>query len=132
VLDEMGLGAVPELLVFNKIDRLPPGEGARLAREDGAVAVSGRPGAGPAAPAPRRAREYGAVPASARAATGLAALLEGVDELLFEGGRPAGLAAEPRDAIPAIGRGGACCEPRSRAPGCSFPTAGSRTRISKR
>ena len=81
VLDGMGLGAVPELLVFNKIDRLPPGEGARLARE------------------------YGAVPVSARAATGLGALLEGVDELLFEGGRPAGLAAEPHDAVHAIGRG---------------------------
>ena len=67
--------------MFNKIDRLPPGEGARLARE------------------------YGAVPVSARAATGLAALLEGVDELLFEGGRTAGLAAEPRDAVHAIGRG---------------------------
>ena len=38
VLDEMGLGDVPELLVFNKIDRLPPGEGARLARVYGATA----------------------------------------------------------------------------------------------
>jgi GTP-binding protein HflX len=81
VLDEMGLGAVPELLVFNKIDRLPPGEGARLARE------------------------YGAVPVSARVATGLAALLERVDDVLFEGGRTAGLAAEPQDAAGAIGRG---------------------------
>jgi GTP-binding protein HflX len=81
VLDEMGLGGVPELLVFNKIDRLPPGEGARLARE------------------------YGAVPVSAQLATGLAALLERVDEVLFEGGRPGGLAAEPQDGIRAIGRG---------------------------
>ena len=81
VLGEMGLGSVPELLVFNKIDRLPPGEGARLARE------------------------YGAVPVSARAATGLAALLERVDELLFEGGRPAGLVAEPPGPVHAIGRG---------------------------
>ncbi len=76
-----GSARSPELLVFNKIDRLPPGEGARLARE------------------------YGAVPVSACAATGLGALLEGVDELLFEGGRPAGLAAETHDAVHAIGRG---------------------------
>jgi GTP-binding protein HflX len=81
VLDEMGLGAVPELLVFNKIDRLPPGEGTRLARE------------------------YRAVPISARMATGLGALLERVDELLFEGGRCAGLGAEPPDARRAVGRG---------------------------
>jgi GTP-binding protein HflX len=81
VLSDMGLGGVPELLVFNKIDRLPPGEGARLARE------------------------YGAVPVSAQAAIGLGPLLERVDELLFESGRPLPLAAEPRDAVHAIGRG---------------------------
>jgi GTP-binding protein HflX len=46
VLDEMGLGGVPELLVFNKIDRLPPGEGARLARVYGATAVSAQLGTG--------------------------------------------------------------------------------------
>ena len=37
---------VPELLVFNKIDRLPPGEGARLARVYGASAVSAQTGTG--------------------------------------------------------------------------------------
>jgi GTP-binding protein HflX len=79
VLGEMGLGGVPELLVFNKIDRLPPGDGARLARE------------------------YGAVPISAQAAIGLGALLERVDELLFESGRPLQLPAG--DAVHAFGRG---------------------------
>jgi GTP-binding protein HflX len=81
VLEEMGLGAVPELLVFNKVDRQPPGEGARLAGE------------------------YGAVPVSARSATGLATLLERVDELLFERGRWSPLAPEQPGAIRAIGRG---------------------------
>jgi GTP-binding protein HflX len=81
VLDDMGLGSVPELLVFNKIDRLPPGEGARLARE------------------------HGAVPISARAATGLATLLEQVDERLFGAGRWGALAPEAPDAFHAIGRG---------------------------
>jgi GTP-binding protein HflX len=40
VLDEIGLGETPELLVFNKVDLLPPGEGASLAAQHGAVAVS--------------------------------------------------------------------------------------------
>jgi GTP-binding protein HflX len=40
VLSEMGLRDLPEILVFNKIDQLPPGEGARLATEFGAVPVS--------------------------------------------------------------------------------------------
>jgi len=40
VLEEIGLGQVPELLVFNKIDRLAPGEGAALAARHEAVAVS--------------------------------------------------------------------------------------------
>jgi GTP-binding protein HflX len=80
VLRDMGLGEVPELLVFNKIDRLPPGEGARLARQ------------------------YGAVPVSARAATGLVPLLERVDQLLFEGGRTTDLASE-RGAAGAAARG---------------------------
>jgi GTP-binding protein HflX len=40
VLDEMGLEGTPELLVFNKIDRLPAGEGEALARSLGGVAVS--------------------------------------------------------------------------------------------
>jgi 50S ribosomal subunit-associated GTPase HflX len=37
---------VPELVVFNKIDRLPPGDGARLARAYGATAVSAQTGTG--------------------------------------------------------------------------------------
>ncbi len=40
VLDEIGLGEVPELLVFNKIDRMPQGAGEALARRHGGVAVS--------------------------------------------------------------------------------------------
>ena len=46
VLEEMGLGDVPELLVFNKIDRLPPGEGARLARSYAAAPISAEVGTG--------------------------------------------------------------------------------------
>jgi len=42
VLDELGLGGTPELLVFNKIDRLAPGEGAALAHRHGAAAISAR------------------------------------------------------------------------------------------
>jgi len=40
VLAEMGLRDRPEVLVFNKLDQLPPGESRRLAAEYGAVAVS--------------------------------------------------------------------------------------------
>ncbi|MCA9512720.1 MAG: GTPase HflX [Myxococcales bacterium] len=40
VLREIGLGDLPELLVFNKIDALEPGAGEALARRHGAVAVS--------------------------------------------------------------------------------------------
>jgi GTP-binding protein HflX len=40
VLSEMGLRDRPEILVFNKIDRLPPGDGAQLAAHFGGVAVS--------------------------------------------------------------------------------------------
>ena len=40
VLSEMGLRDRPEILVFNKIDRLPPGDGSRLAAQFGGVAVS--------------------------------------------------------------------------------------------
>jgi GTP-binding protein HflX len=40
VLSEMGLRDRPEILVFNKLDRLPPGDGPRLAAEFGGVAVS--------------------------------------------------------------------------------------------
>ncbi|NNL65530.1 MAG: hypothetical protein HKP30_04750, partial [Myxococcales bacterium] len=40
VLTEIGHGEVPELLVFNQIDRLPPGVGDALAERHGGVAVS--------------------------------------------------------------------------------------------
>jgi GTP-binding protein HflX len=40
VLDEIGLGDKPELLVFNQIDRLPAGVGPALERRYGCVAVS--------------------------------------------------------------------------------------------
>jgi GTP-binding protein HflX len=40
VLGQIGLGATPELLVFNQIDRLPPGEGQAIAARHGGVAVS--------------------------------------------------------------------------------------------
>jgi GTP-binding protein HflX len=46
VLDEIGLATVPEILVFNQVDRLPPGEGRALAARHGAVAVSALQGAG--------------------------------------------------------------------------------------
>jgi GTP-binding protein HflX len=46
VLEEIGLAGTPELLVFNKIDRLPPGVGRALAERHGAVAVSALGGAG--------------------------------------------------------------------------------------
>ena len=40
VLDEIDLGETRERLVFNKVDLLPPGEGASLAERHGAVPVS--------------------------------------------------------------------------------------------
>ncbi|MEE3331396.1 MAG: GTPase HflX [Myxococcota bacterium] len=40
VVREIGLGSIPELLVFNQIDKLPPGMGETLARRYEAVAVS--------------------------------------------------------------------------------------------
>jgi GTP-binding protein HflX len=40
VLDDIDLGETRELLVFNKVDLLAPGEGASLAELHGAVAVS--------------------------------------------------------------------------------------------
>jgi GTP-binding protein HflX len=40
VLAEIGLGAKPELLVMNQIDRLPPGVGQSIAARHGGVAVS--------------------------------------------------------------------------------------------
>jgi GTP-binding protein HflX len=40
VIDELGLAETPELLVFNQIDRLPPGQGRLLAQRHGGVAIS--------------------------------------------------------------------------------------------
>jgi GTP-binding protein HflX len=40
VIEEIGHGELPELLVFNQIDKLPPGMGEILAGRYGAVAVS--------------------------------------------------------------------------------------------
>ncbi len=40
VLDQIGLGGKPELLVFNQIDRLPVGIAAELERRHGAVSIS--------------------------------------------------------------------------------------------
>ena len=40
VLADIGLDGVPELLVFNQIDRLPPGVGTAIAERMGAAAVS--------------------------------------------------------------------------------------------
>jgi GTP-binding protein HflX len=40
ILDELGLADAPELLVFNKADRLPPGEAEAIAERLGGVAVS--------------------------------------------------------------------------------------------
>ncbi len=40
VLDEIGLGEKPELLVFNKIDRIPAGDEKALERRYGGVSVS--------------------------------------------------------------------------------------------
>jgi GTP-binding protein HflX len=46
VLAQIGLEATPELLVFNKIDRLPPAQGRALAARSGAVPVSALEGRG--------------------------------------------------------------------------------------
>jgi GTPase len=47
VLDEIGAGSIPEVLVLNKIDRLSGSERARLARRHpGSVPVSGLSGEG--------------------------------------------------------------------------------------
>ncbi|MCP5055179.1 MAG: GTPase HflX [bacterium] len=58
VLADIGLDTTPELLVFNKIDRLPAGDGAQLAAN------------------------YDAVPVSALHRTGLAELLEQAEEIM--------------------------------------------------
>jgi len=59
-LSEIELDETPELLVFNKIDRLPPNEGVQLAER------------------------YGAVPVSSTERTGLADLLARADEELAQ------------------------------------------------
>jgi GTP-binding protein HflX len=46
VLDEIGLSDTPELLVFNQIDRLPPGVGESLAERYRGVAISALRGIG--------------------------------------------------------------------------------------
>jgi len=46
LLDGLGLADTPELLVFNQIDRLPPGQGEALAHREGGVAVSATEGQG--------------------------------------------------------------------------------------
>jgi GTP-binding protein HflX len=46
VLGEIGLAETPELLVFNKIDRLAPGTGRALAERNGAVPISALGGSG--------------------------------------------------------------------------------------
>ncbi len=46
VLEEMGLGNTPELLVFNQCDRLAPGEAAAIAAHAGGVAISALRGLG--------------------------------------------------------------------------------------
>jgi len=46
VLRDIGLGELPELLVFNKVDALEPGVGCALAQRFGAVAVSAAEGTG--------------------------------------------------------------------------------------
>ena len=40
ILDKIDLGQIPELLVFNQIDKLPPGVGKSIAARHGGVAVS--------------------------------------------------------------------------------------------
>jgi len=40
VLNEIGLAETPEVLVFNQVDRLPPGQGRSIAARHGGVAVS--------------------------------------------------------------------------------------------
>jgi GTP-binding protein HflX len=46
VLETMQLGDTPELLVFNQIDRLPPGVGQEIAAREGGLAISALRGLG--------------------------------------------------------------------------------------
>jgi GTP-binding protein HflX len=83
ILGELGLGGTRRLLVLNKVDRLPPGEGEALAHQVDGVAVS----------------------AATRA--GLPALLHRCDRLLWADGRvPFGAVADgapaPDEAAPAL------------------------------
>ena len=71
VLESIHLGETPELLVFNRIDMLPPGVGESLAARHGGVAVSALRG------------------------TGLRELLERADEMLSEIDRRDGASFEP-------------------------------------
>jgi GTP-binding protein HflX len=77
VLDDIGRGDTPELLVFNQIDRLPAGTGEAIAARHGGVAIS------------------------ATERTGLSTLIERAQALLFEDDRAPVLVAE------AVGSGGA-------------------------
>jgi GTP-binding protein HflX len=73
ILDDLGLADAPELLVFNKADRMPPGEAEAIAARLGGVAVS----------------------AVSRA--GLAELLQKAEELLFSRDELAGVARHAED-----------------------------------
>ena len=46
ILTELDYGEIPELLVFNQIDRLPPGVGEAQAAQAGGVAIAARDGTG--------------------------------------------------------------------------------------
>ena len=46
ILGDLGLSETPRLLVLNKVDRLPPGEGAAIAAARGGVAISASTRAG--------------------------------------------------------------------------------------
>jgi GTP-binding protein HflX len=79
ILKELGLADAPELLVFNKADRLPPGEAEAIARRLGGVAVS------------------------AQSRTGLAELLAKAEELLWSREELAEVARHAED-LAAAGR----------------------------
>jgi GTP-binding protein HflX len=78
VLDDIGHGSVPELLVFNQIDKLPPGVGESIAARHGGVAVS------------------------ALDRTGLRELLERAEDLLWEDGDAGGDDGRRRPLLAAV------------------------------
>jgi GTP-binding protein HflX len=80
ILAEMGLAGTRELLVFNQVDRLAPGQGAALASRCGGVAISALHG------------------------TGLDALLARIEELLS---RPESATGDAAPALAATAEGGA-------------------------